>query len=306
MSHSDSAALVSCQALTKNYGSTIALDSLDLTLNSGSPIALVGPNGAGKTTLLSLLCGYIRPSSGSVTISGHRPGSSALHGKLAALPQDAVLDPRFSVIRQLMHLARLQGMSAAEAESESMRALELVQLADSATTRPEELSHGMRKRVSIAQVLMGQPQLALLDEPTAGLDPPNVKIIRDVVTANADKTTFVISSHNLDEVEKLCETVVLLEKGKLRQHEQIAEITDDADYLTIRLSQVDASEFIAACGHLPGVTSVEQQQQGAFLIAYDAQSHPAMEIKLLEMMSQKGWAYKNLARGRSLEDRLFE
>lgn len=298
--------LLSCQGLTKKFGSTLAVSELDLEIESGPPVALIGPNGAGKTTLLSLLSGFIRPSSGNATIMGERPGSAALHGKLAALPQDANLDPRLSIARQLKHYARLQGLSKSAASDAVHSCLETVQLADAASKKPDELSHGMRKRIAIAQMLMGEPTLALLDEPTAGLDPPNVKIIRDVIARHAGSTTFVISSHNLDELEKLCRDVVFLDKGRLVKHQLISSLADQQGVLTVRLSDVDADEFMQACREMPGTLGVSLQEQGSFIIDYDADAHPAFDIRLIELLNARGWRYRNVSKGRSLEDKLFD
>ena len=298
--------LLSCQGLTKKYGSTQAVSELDLEIESGPPVALIGPNGAGKTTLLSLLSGFIRPSAGSATILGERPGSAALHGKLSALPQDANLDPRLGIARQLKHYARLQGLSKSAAIDAVQSSLETVQLADAANKKPDELSHGMRKRIAIAQMLMGEPKLALLDEPTAGLDPPNVKIIRDVIARHAARTTFIISSHNLDELEKLCNDVVFLDKGRLLKHQQISSLADQQGVLTVRLGDVDADEFMQACRDLPGTLNVNLQEQGSFIIDYDADAHPAFDIRLIELLNARGWSYRNVSKGRSLEDKLFD
>ena len=298
--------LLSCQGLTKKYGSTLAVNDLSLEIDSGPPVALIGPNGAGKTTLLSLLSGFIRPSAGSASILGHAPGSAALHGKLSALPQDANLDPRLSVSRQLQHFAQLQGLSGREAATAVQSSLETVQLADAAHKKPDELSHGMRKRIAIAQMLMGEPKLALLDEPTAGLDPPNVKIIRDVIARHAGNTTFVISSHNLDELEKLCRDVVFLDKGKLVKHQPISDLSEQQGVLNVRLTDVDADEFMLACRDLPGTLNVTLQEQGNFIIDYDADGHPAFDIRLIELLNARGWRYRNVSKGRSLEDKLFD
>ena len=173
--------VVRIKALEKRFGSAKALSDLTLELDSGPPIALIGPNGAGKTTLFSVLCGFLKPSSGSVEVLGLKPGSRELVGKLTSMPQDAQMDPHFTVGRQLKHYARLQGLSKHDAGVDASRVLELVQLQNAESMKPEALSHGMRKRVALAQALLGTPELVLLDEPTAGIDPPNVKIIRDLV-----------------------------------------------------------------------------------------------------------------------------
>ncbi len=297
--------LVRAQSLSKRYGNTLALDALNLDLEAGQPIALIGPNGAGKTTLLSLLTGYISPSDGSVSVMGHPPGSAALHGQLSALPQDALLDPRFSVSRQLRFFARLQGFSRGEASNEVQRVLDLVQLSSSGEKRPSELSHGMRKRISIAQMLMGNPRLALMDEPTAGLDPPNARIIRELISGNASTTTFLVSSHNLDELEKICASVVYLSEGQLRDHLPIDQSAADDGYLTIRLRNVVAEEFLTAARQLPGVQNVEVKQQDNYLVAYNAGLYPAMDQALLQLLASNGWHYRQLTNGRTLEEKLF-
>ncbi len=294
--------LIATRGLGKHYGKVRALDSLDLTLEAGDPIALVGPNGAGKTTLLSLLCGFIKPSTGSATVLGHAIGSKHLVGKVSALPQDANFDPRISIARQMRLLARLQGMSASQAAHETDRVLDTVQLGDIGLKKPDELSHGMRKRMSLAQALIGSPELIMLDEPTAGIDPPNVKIIRDLIRRESANATFIISSHNLDELEKLCGSVVYLAAGKLVEYGPI-DPSADSGYLTIRPGEIDNDGFLQACQSIPGVSSVQLQAQGDFLIRYDKQH--TVDQQVLQLLTANGWSYRYLINGRSLEDRLY-
>lgn len=295
--------IIRCEALTKRYGSTVALDGLTLELPAGEPIALIGPNGAGKTTLLSLLCGFIRPSGGQVSILGHAAGAAALSGQLAALPQDALLDPRLSVGRQLRFFAMLQGMGRSEASVEVSRVLETVDLAGSANSRPTDLSHGMRKRVAIAQSLIGSPGLVLLDEPTAGIDPPNAKMIRDLVREQSGKTTFIVSSHNLDELERLCAEVVYLEKGRLVSFGPVSDEGEDHDVLTLRAPSLPAEQFVVLCEQLPGVSGVTKTGQGDYLI--ETNEEMPTSIALLQLLADKGWRYRQLSRGKTLEERLY-
>jgi ABC-2 type transport system ATP-binding protein len=293
---------IECQGLTKRFGSTIALDNVTLSLPAGEPIALIGPNGAGKTTLLSLLCGFIKPTSGNVAVFGEAPGARELSGRLAALPQDALLDPRISVGRQLRLFARLQGMKKLQAREEVERVLHLVDLQGSIDTKPLNLSHGMRKRIAIAQALLGSPQLVLLDEPTAGIDPPNAKMIRDLIREQSEHTTFVVSSHNLDELERLCGSVVYLEKGKLIS---VGPVTDDTqdDFVTVRMGTVVESEFMQAVESLPDVSAVTKTAQGDFLIKTfnDMQASAG----LMQLFVDKGWRYRQISRGKTLEERLY-
>ena len=202
-----------------------------------------------------------------------------------------------------MHLlARLQGLSSKVATEEIHRVLETVQLGDIGARKADELSHGMRKRISLAQALIGQPELIILDEPTAGIDPPNVKIIRDLIRKESGNATFIISSHNLDELEKLCGSVVYLADGKLVEYGPI-DPSADAGYLTLRPNEIDDAAFLQACHSLTGVDTVQQQAQGDFLIRYDKQH--AVDQQLLQLLASNGWSYRYLINGRSLEDRLY-
>ncbi|MFT4729035.1 MAG: ABC-2 type transport system ATP-binding protein [Granulosicoccus sp.] len=293
---------IECQGLTKRFGSTIALDNVTLSLPAGEPIALIGPNGAGKTTLLSLLCGFIKPTSGDVTVFDESPGARELSGRLSALPQDALLDPRISVGRQLRLFAKLQGMSNVLAREEVERVLHLVDLQDSIDTKPSNLSHGMRKRIAIAQALLGSPKLVLLDEPTAGIDPPNAKMIRDLIREQSGHTTFVVSSHNLDELERLCGSVVYLEKGKLISVGSVSDDTQD-DYLTVRMGTVVESEFIQAVESIPGISAITKTARGDYLIK--TLSDMQASASLMQLFVDKGWRYRQISRGKSLEERLY-
>ena len=300
-------ALIECTGLVKRFGATRALDGLDLVVEPGAPVALVGPNGAGKTTLFSVLCGYLPARAGSVRVLGLPPGHPRLRGRLAALPQDAALDPHRSVGDQLAGLARLQGMSRGAAASDAARVLELVDLAGSARNRPGALSHGMGKRVALAQALLGSPELVLLDEPTAGVDPPNVRVIHGLVARLADTTGFLISSHNLDELERLTDRVVYLERGKVSARGREAGEDLDDGRLTVTLGRgVDPDEARAAFASLPGVTGVAAGGRGAWVLdASDADAADAVAGALVRACAERGWRWRSIARGRSLEERLY-
>jgi len=296
--------IIQCDNLSKQYGNKLALDTVSLTLTQGAPIALVGPNGAGKTTLFSLLCGYIQPTHGSISILGHKPGSKALQGLLSALPQDAALDPNFSIVSQLQFFAQLQGMTTKAAKQEALRVLALVDLTDSAEAKPKSLSHGMSKRVSIAQALMGSPKIVLLDEPTAGLDPANAKKIRQIVKDLSGNTTFVISSHNLDELEKLCDQVVYLEHGKLQQSVSI-KASQATDFITLTMKSCDMDSLHQKLLGLNDIIQVRRIGDDQYVIEYQKQSGFAIEIQLFELFTVNQWQYKALLKGRTLEETLF-
>ncbi|NRB23360.1 ABC transporter ATP-binding protein [Shewanella sp.] len=296
--------LIKCENLSKSYSSKLALDAVTLELKPGAPIALVGPNGAGKTTLFSLLCGYLLPSHGKVTIMGEKPGSRKLLGRVSSLPQDASLDPNLNLITQFILFGSLQGLTKSQAKAEGLRVLSLVGLSDVVEQKPTALSHGMSKRASIAQALIGSPQLVLLDEPTAGLDPVNAKVIRELVKSLSSNITFVISSHNLDELEKLCDQVIYLDQGKLGQSVSMQENLLD-EYLTISMQECDNQALISRVEALTGINSVTLKQENEFLIHYAASEIKDIEVQLFTLFTRHGWRYKAILKGRTLEDKLF-
>ncbi|MCC4832370.1 ABC transporter ATP-binding protein [Shewanella sp. 10N.7] len=296
--------LITCEGVSKQYGTKAALSNINLSLDTGAPIALVGPNGAGKTTLFSLLCGFIHPSSGEISILGEKPGSQKLQNVVSALPQDAALEPNFTIVSQLTFFGKLQGMNGKKAKQEALRVLELVDLSASALMLPKSLSHGMSKRVSIAQALMGSPKLVLLDEPTAGLDPANAKKIRQIVKDLSATTTFVISSHNLEELEKLCDQVLYLEQGQLQQSVSMKADAETA-FLTLTMQQSDIALLSDKVRSMPNIINVKVSDDEQIIIEHHFDTSFNLETALLTLFSEHGWQYKAIMKGRSLEETLF-
>lgn len=299
-------ALIECHNLNKTYGNNYALKDISFEVKAGQPIALVGPNGAGKSTLFSVLSGYTSATTGGARILGHKVGSPELIGRIGALPQDALFDPNLTIIQQLSFLARLQGFERSASMKEATRVLQLMQLADIAKEKITALSHGMKKRVAIAQALMGEPELVLLDEPTAGLDPENARNIRQQVVDLTGETTFVISSHNLDELERMCGQVLHLEQGELKTQKVIG-IQDERQsvaYLTLRLQEQNSS-IKAEIKQLKSVTQVDNKQNNEFIIRYDNRANGMLDQHLLQLLAQHKIPYRQLSHGQSLEDQLF-
>jgi ABC-2 type transport system ATP-binding protein len=299
-------AIIQCQRLNHIYSDTVALSDVNFDLDAGEPIGLVGPNGAGKTTLLNILSGFLRPTSGSVKLFGYPPGAVELIGKISALPQDARLDPSFTIAEQLVFYARLQGMSKPQATLEAQRVLEAVSLTEFAQEKPNVLSHGMGKRVAIAQALIGTPALILLDEPTAGLDPVNVRTVRTIIAEQSSMTTFIISSHDLAELDRLCQKVLLLEKGVLLP-ETISrnEQQTDTRFITLQMETCPALELIAKLQTLEGVLQVTNPQKNEFIVAYNPDLQPSMDLQVMQCISTNHWQYRQLSHGKTLEEKLF-
>ena len=219
-------AALTLTALRKTYGSTVALDGLDVAIPKGTICGFIGPNGAGKTTTFGIVGGLIAADSGSVDILGKGALDPNVHaGKVTMLPQDCELIPHVPVVEYLAYLARLQGMTKAKADKMARKRLDDVALADRADAKVKELSHGMRRRVAVAQALLGNPKLVLLDEPTSGLDPELVVRMREVFGKQRGKRTLVISSHNLRELEEVCDHVVFIQSGRCTKSGSIDDVT---------------------------------------------------------------------------------
>jgi len=291
--------IVQCKNLTKKFSQLIALDNIDLSIEAGRPIALIGPNGAGKTTLMSVLSGFIRPSNGHARVFGEAPGSSSIKSRFSLLPQDAQFDPNFTVGSQLRLYAKLRGLKPADKEVQ--RVLELVQLSDRISSKPEDLSQGMRKRLLIAQALLGKPELILLDEPTAGIDPPNARLIRDLIVAESGNTTFIVSSHNLDELEKVCDRVIHLADGRLVSQGSISDNASEDGFLTI-VAESDISRLIQS---LNGLIAFRENPGKEYIVEFNHNTQPEFHIDLLHALAENNIRYKRLINGRTLEEKMY-
>lgn len=298
--------IIECHNLSYNYSGKTALSNISFVCDSAEPIGLVGPNGAGKSTLLSILCGFLPITSGSVTLFNHQPGASALSGRVSALPQDAQLDPAFSIGEQLTFYARLQGLNKQQARREASRVLEAVALKDVLKEKPNALSHGMAKRATIAQALIGKPELILLDEPTAGLDPVNTRKIRTIIAELSPATTFIISSHDLAELGRLCQQVLLLDKGIMSTMQlNTAENDSPTRFITLQMQSCPAADVMAKFKQIAGIVQISNPQKNEFIIEYKTEIEPKMDLKIIMCISDNNWQYRQLCQGKTLEEKLF-
>jgi ABC-2 type transport system ATP-binding protein len=300
------APIIECRQLSHVYSGKPALSDVNVELETGEPIGLVGPNGAGKTTLLNILSGFLLPTYGTVNLFGYPPGSSELIGKVSALPQDARLDPSFTIGEQLVFYGRLQGMTKPQATLEASRVLESVSLAETTNEKPTALSHGMAKRVAIAQALIGKPELILLDEPTAGLDPVNVRTIRTIIAEQSPETTFVISSHDLAELDRQCRRILLLDKGILKPESiSFDEQQSATRFITLQMEDCPTQEVMAKLQAIEGVVKATNPQKNEFIVEYNPDLQPSMDQQLMQCLGANHWQYRQLSHGKTLEEKLF-
>ena len=299
--------LLECRQLAKRFGATRALDKIDLSIQSGSTIGLIGPNGAGKTTLFSIMCGHLRPTSGMVTVLGKHTDSAAIKGRISLLPQDASLFKGIAVSSQLALFARLQGFNSREAPMESIRVLDSLEIADLGRHPPDALSFGQRKRVMIAQALIGKPELILLDEPTSGLDPVAATEVRRLIQQLCKERNFIISSHNLDEIEDICKSVIILNKGKVMANCLISEFTGRNNYLTITLDRPLPSDAAGLFADLQEIERIDADpvRREQISIYFNSGSPDQLQIRILERLQKKNLGVLDLSRGKALADEII-
>ncbi|TLU61349.1 ABC transporter ATP-binding protein [Thalassotalea litorea] len=305
--------------VNKSFGAHKVLDGVSFDIEAGEPVALVGANGAGKTTLFSIICGFLKADSGSVNVLGESVVSYRHLSKLSALIQDAEFDPDFSIARQLTLFAKLQGMSRKQAQMDVERVLELTGLKEYSRQKSHILSHGMKKRLSIAQSLLGSPQVILLDEPTAGLDPDYARQISNILVDIKELATLIISSHQLEQLQRICPRVMFLKEGKVKLSDNFANpdlsqvidqntgLVNDAQLHTLTLRCSDQLPgLINKIKALPVVESIIATQRHEFKIQYPAGQEPyQLELALLALFAQNHWHYEQLINGDTLENQWF-
>ena len=283
----------------------LALDHFSCRFPAGSLCGLVGPNGAGKTTAFSLVCGFLPADEGRVVIHGEAGFDPwRLKGRLGVLPQDADLGDRHTPSELLVHLGRLQRLSAKTAREEAGRTLDAVGLNDRRDKRIGTLSHGMRRRVAVASAMVGAPDLVLLDEPTAGLDPLQAQGLRDVLCRRRPGQTVIVSSHNLDELERICDWIVMMDRGKVLRQGTVAEVTSRGQVVHWVLSPGEPP-LAALRARLPALGFLVED--GALVVRAPADADlDASAVVIAEELVRANLAIREVRRGVSLERQFLE
>jgi len=300
--------VISTTGLGKKYGSVKALDNISLEIDSDGPIGLIGKNGAGKTTLLSILSGALRPTSGSVRVLGFPPESSAIKGRISILLQDANFRNGIPVKSQLLHFARVLGMTRDQACNEVNSILEQTNNSLSAQNKPKALSYGQRKRLAIVQALIGKPELVLLDEPTAGLDPVAASEVRKLIRNSSRKISFMVSSHNLYEIEDICKTILLLDRGRLVTYKAIADFSTKNNTLNLVLNRPMTEELRKKILQFTEITDFISNDPNPekFTIHFTSTNPDKLQLELQSLIIENGFSIVMLSRGKTLADGVID
>lgn len=214
--------------VTKQYGPKIAVDRISLTLTPGVT-GLLGANGAGKTTLMRMLCGILRPTSGSISLDGLDVSTEGYRAVLGYLPQDFGYYPSFSALDFLLYLGALKGMERKQAKERSLELLEVVGLGEVARKKIRTFSGGMKQRLGIAQALLSRPKLLILDEPTAGLDPKERVRFRTLIEEQGKESIVLLSTHIVSDVEHIAGRILMVKDGQLIYDGSAADTPQDLE-----------------------------------------------------------------------------
>ncbi len=250
--------MIKVKNLSKFYGKKLAIDRLNFELGEGEIVGLLGLNGAGKTTTIRILTGYLIASDGICEIDGINTFENPLEvkKKIGYLPETPPLYPELSVQDYLKFAARIKQVSSELIDSEIDRVCERTFLTDVRKNDIETLSLGFRKRVGIAQALLGNPRIVILDEPVSGLDPKQIVEIRNLIHSLKDGHTILLSSHILPEVYKTCNRFLFLHQGRMvyqRDRKQLEEEMEKVSGLEVTLSETDVASGKKYLSSFPGV-----------------------------------------------------
>jgi ABC-2 type transport system ATP-binding protein len=300
--------VIEVEHLTKRYGTVTAVDDVTFRVNKGEILGFLGPNGAGKTTTMRVLTGYMPATDGRAAVAGYDVFDHPIEAKQRTgyLPETPPLYPDMTVREYLHFVAKIKGVTPKDRTARVDQVMARTWVTDMANRACGKLSKGYRQRVGLAQALIHNPEVLILDEPTAGLDPKQINETRRLIKALAGDHTIILSTHILTEVEQTCQRVVIINKGKV-----VAE--DTPENLTRRLRgsatmfvQVDgdrAAEAQAALARVEGVASVTSANDAGTAFEVESESGRDVRRELARAVIGGGWGLLELRPMRlSLED----
>jgi ABC-2 type transport system ATP-binding protein len=252
--------VIEAKDLTKHYGDFVAIDKLNFQVKRGEIVGLLGPNGAGKSTTMKILTCYTAPTEGSAQVNGHDVFDNPVGAResIGYLPESTPLYTEMLVYEYLEFAADMRGLKGEAARKQIKRAVEQTSLGDVVGKEIRALSKGYRQRVGLAQALVHEPSLLILDEPMSGLDPNQAIEVRDVIKQIGKERTVVLSTHNLPEVQVTCDRVLIIARGKIVADDTPKALSDRAGRARFVVSLLDQGEKSAsAFKQLEGIRGVD-------------------------------------------------
>ena len=299
--------LVRAEHVTKWYGPRRAVTDVSFAIERGEVVGLLGPNGSGKSTLFRMLTGYLVPTSGRIEVAGHDVVSEsiAVRRVISYVPEDAPLYDHMRVDEFLYFMANLKGMKGSTAKAAVEAAAERLDLGRVMMLSTGKLSRGFRQRVSIAQALLGNPQVLVLDEPTSGLDPHQVIVVRDLIQSLGGHHTVLIASHILPEIEKIASRVMILLDGTLLTPDALKTIECPTFRLAASASEDAVRSVVSAISGVRDVAVDAEAGAGAMRYLIEAEPRPSLAAEIVTALVGASIAVSELTECRPGLERVF-
>lgn len=276
--------MIEIKNLTKKYGEQIAVDNISLSINRGEILGFLGPNGAGKTTTLRIIACYMPATLGSVSVAGYDVYQSSLQvrERIGYLPETNPLYPEMGVIEYLHFIAKLKNIPSGEIKASVRKIVELCALGGVIRKNIGELSRGFKQRVGLAQAIIHNPSVLILDEPTLGLDPNQIVEIRDLIKKLGKEKTVILSSHILSEVQATCDRVVIINKGKIvadGKKEELQSMIKGREKIYLRLKGKESQEVVDFFKSKKDVFNVAIKEEGIDSIEYELEIDKGVDLR---------------------------
>ena len=297
--------MVEIEHLTKTYGTQNAVDNISFVAGKGEIVGFLGPNGAGKSTTMKIATGYLPPTAGTVRVAGHDvlTDSLAVRRHVGYLPEHNPLYLDMYVHEYLEFIGSVHGLSGRNLRTRVAELVRRVGLSREQNKQIGALSKGYRQRVGLAQALIHDPDVLILDEPTTGLDPNQILEIRQLIREVSENKTVIFSTHILPEVTALCSRVLIISKGKLVADSPVAELAARASGETVVRAEFEGAVDTARLALLPGVRHVELTPDGAVLL----RTAPGTDVRaaVSRLAGQEGWILLGLRQEQQSLEEVF-
>jgi ABC-2 type transport system ATP-binding protein len=301
--------VITVENLTKRYATKTAIEGMSFQVEKGEILGFLGPNGAGKTTTMRIITGFMPASDGTVRVDGFDVFDNPLdvRRRIGYLPENPPLYLEMTVTGYLRFVAKIKGVPGENIDADINRAMEKVNITDVKDRIIAKLSKGYKQRVGIAQALLNDPPVLILDEPTIGLDPKQIHEVRELIKDLAGKHTIVLSTHFLPEVEQTCHRVIIIDRGKIvavDTPQNLRSQVQGGERITIEV-QGPESEILSKLKAMSGVVEVQKvsDSDGRHRLQVEGQLHKDIRSDLARMIVQNGWGlYELQSASMSLED----
>lgn len=302
--------MIQVDDVTKYFGSVLAVDHVSFEVARGEIVGFLGPNGAGKTTTLRILTSYLPATSGVARVANHdvMTESMQVRQNIGYLPESVPLYPEMRVEEYLHYRAKLKAVERTKRQSRIEYCLERCRVREVRRRLIGTLSKGYRQRVGLADAMIHDPAILILDEPTVGLDPVQIRETLNLIRVLGQQHTILLSTHILDEVEAVCQRVIIINSGRISLDKKLADLGADASLIVVEV-RGPADQVSATLKSTEGVAQVTSQSLGDGLTSYEIRTHDDRDLRELigQRVARNGWSIRRLdLRRRKLQDHFFE